>query len=90
MVDRLRFLPAGDDAFLIELGDLAETLAMLDALRGAPLPGVMEAVPAARTLFIRFNPDTTDRRALIAALADIDLSATMLFMTAAIDQVDQV
>ncbi|MCA0200404.1 MAG: urea amidolyase family protein [Proteobacteria bacterium] len=75
MVDRLRFLPAGDDAFLIELGDLAETLAMLDALRGAPLPGVMEAVPAARTLFIRFNPDTTDRRALIAALADIDLSA---------------
>ncbi|MGE3477495.1 MAG: 5-oxoprolinase/urea amidolyase family protein [Rhodospirillaceae bacterium] len=70
----MRFLPAGDDAFLIELRDLAETLAMLDAIQAAPLAGVREVVPAARTLLIRFDPEATDRRALSAALAGLDLS----------------
>ncbi len=70
----MRFLPAGDDAFLIELRDLAETLAMLDALRAAPIAGVIEAVPAARTLLVRFDPGVTDRRALAAALGGVDLS----------------
>jgi KipI family sensor histidine kinase inhibitor len=74
MAEGLRFLPAGEDAFLIELRDLAETLAMLDAVRAASLAGVREVVPGARTLLVKFDPGTTDRRALSATIAGIDLS----------------
>lgn len=50
------FLPVGPRTLLVELDDLAQTLALFDALTLAPLPGVAEVVPAARTLLVRTLP----------------------------------
>lgn len=47
----------GDDAALVELSGRDEVLALRAALLGARPPGVVELVPAARTLLVRFEPD---------------------------------
>lgn len=52
----IRVLPAGDQAVLVELEDLRQTLALFQAWQQAPLPGVEEIVPAARTLLVSFRP----------------------------------
>lgn len=52
---RMRFLPVGPTAFLVELPDLAATLALFASLSGQPLDGVRDIVPAARTLMLRFG-----------------------------------
>lgn len=74
MAERLRLLPAGSDTFLVELDDLATTLTLLDGLRAARPAGIIELVPAARTLMVRYDPLVTDRAHLVGAIASIDLS----------------
>lgn len=74
MAERLRFLPAGSDSFLIELDDLETTLTLLDGLLASPPHGVREIIPAARTVMIRFDPLLADRAALTQQVARIDLS----------------
>ncbi|MBB4232603.1 urea amidolyase family protein [Rhizobium mongolense] len=74
MAERLRFLPAGSDALLVELDDLETTLALLDAFQDDRPDGVVELVPAARTLLVRFDANVTNRLALVDAIACIDLS----------------
>ncbi|KLK89894.1 acetyl-COA carboxylase [Microvirga vignae] len=74
MAERLRFLPAGSDAFLVELDDLETTLTLLDALRADRPDGVVELVPAARTLLLRFDPLVNDRAKLVEVISRIDLS----------------
>ena len=64
----MRFLPAGDAALLVELADLAHTLALYRALQTQPIAGVHELVPAARTLLVHFHPELLAPPALIAAL----------------------
>ncbi len=56
MAERLRFLPAGSDAFLMELDDLETTLTLFDVLGVARPDGVIEPAPAARTILVRFDP----------------------------------
>ena len=43
----------GDCALLLECSDTAEVLAWADALREAELPGVLDIVPAARTVLLK-------------------------------------
>ncbi|PDT44510.1 allophanate hydrolase [Sinorhizobium fredii] len=74
MPERLRFLPAGSDSFLVELSDLETTITLLDALLAARPQGVRELVPAARTVMIRFDPLVTNRAALAAFVSRMDLS----------------
>lgn len=74
MADRLRFLPAGDGALLVELPDLDKTLSLLDGLRGLRPAGVIELVPAARTIMVRYDPRVTDRAALAGIVSGVDLS----------------
>ncbi|AFL50367.1 KipI family sensor histidine kinase inhibitor [Sinorhizobium fredii] len=74
MADRLRFLPAGADALLVELDDLETTLTLLDRLLAAGPEEVKELVPAARTVMIRFDPLATNRPAIEEFVARIDLS----------------
>jgi KipI family sensor histidine kinase inhibitor len=49
----MRLLPCGDLAILVELDDAAHRRRYDTALRRAPLPGVVEHVPAARTVLVR-------------------------------------
>ncbi|MCA1408605.1 5-oxoprolinase/urea amidolyase family protein [Ensifer sp. IC3342] len=74
MAKPLRFLPAGSDALLVELDDLETTLTLLDALQADRPDGVVELIPAARTLLVRFDARLTDRVALADIIAHVDLS----------------
>ncbi|MGW4929943.1 5-oxoprolinase subunit B family protein [Agromyces sp. NPDC004153] len=51
-----RLLPSGDAALLIECDSLEEVLALHDALAADPRPGVVELVPAARTILVAVDP----------------------------------
>ena len=53
---RVRMLPAGHAALLVECEDLAGVLALHDALVRTAPAGVVEFVPAARTLLVGVDP----------------------------------
>ncbi len=65
----MRILPASEHALLVELDDLAQTLGLLASLQAAPIEGVREIVPGARTLLIDFDPLYLNRDELVAQLA---------------------
>lgn len=44
----------GEQALLLEFGGTAEVLAWTDAVRAEALPGVLDVVPAARTVLVEF------------------------------------
>lgn len=50
-----RILDYGDRALLLELTSSAEVLAWHEALRTADLPGVVDLVPAARTILVKLD-----------------------------------
>lgn len=56
----MRLLPCGDTGLLVELGDLDDVLALYAELVDAPPEGVVDLVPAARTLMLRLDPTRTD------------------------------
>ncbi|RVM14264.1 urea amidolyase family protein [Sinorhizobium meliloti] len=74
MAERLRFLPAGSDALLVELKDLETTLMLLGGLQANRPDGVTELIPAARTLLVGFDRRVTNPIALAETIARIDLS----------------
>ncbi|MFF1574339.1 allophanate hydrolase subunit 1 [Leifsonia sp. NPDC058292] len=51
-----RILPAGDAALLVELPDLNDVLALFDALDRTRPPGVIDLVPASRTIGVTVDP----------------------------------
>lgn len=61
----MRFLPVGDDHFIVELEDLEKTLQLYNSLITKPLNGLGEMIPAARTLLIRFDPNISRQEDLI-------------------------
>jgi KipI family sensor histidine kinase inhibitor len=64
----VRLLPCGDSGLLVEVDGLPEVLALADAVRAAPPAGVIDVVPAARTVLLCVEPgtDLTDvRRAVL-------------------------
>jgi len=67
----MRVLPCGERALLVELADLDEVLGLHGALREEPPPGVVELVPAARTVLVRFDPRATDAGRLGEALRGV-------------------
>ena len=62
----LRLLPYGDRAVLVEVADPSAMIGLGDA--AGRVAGVLETVPAARTLLVRFDPLVTSAAALRAAL----------------------
>lgn len=68
-----RFLPVNFSTFLVELNDLEETLALLGTLQINPLPGILEMIPAARTLMISFAPHITNAEELAGKISGLDL-----------------
>jgi KipI family sensor histidine kinase inhibitor len=64
----VKLLPCGDTGLLVEVDGLPEVLALADAVRAAPPAGVLDVVPAARTVLLCVEPgtDLTDvRRAVL-------------------------
>jgi KipI family sensor histidine kinase inhibitor len=57
----IRALPCGGAALLLELDSLEDVLALYAALRDDPPVGVLDMVPAARTLMLYLDPDRTER-----------------------------
>jgi KipI family sensor histidine kinase inhibitor len=45
----------GDQALMVQCGSSAEVLAWMDALGAAALPGVLDIVPAARTVLVKLD-----------------------------------
>lgn len=68
----MRLLPSGTSALLVELDDLDEVLALYTALYTAlgeqRLPGVVDLVPAARTVLVVIDPATTELSRVAAAV----------------------
>jgi KipI family sensor histidine kinase inhibitor len=54
----VRLLPCGDSGLLVEVDGLPEVLALADAVRAAPPAGVIDVVPAARTVLLCVEPGT--------------------------------
>lgn len=54
----MNVVPFGDAALLVELDDLDAVLALAAAARAAELAGVLDVVPAARTLLLVVEPGT--------------------------------
>jgi len=73
----MRFLPAGDTALVVELGDridraLSERVLRLSRrVRDAAPDGMVEAVPTFRSLLLHYDPLVTSSATLIAALRTI-------------------
>ncbi|WP_305782632.1 5-oxoprolinase subunit B family protein [Symbioplanes lichenis] len=70
-----RFLRCGREAVLAEVDDLDAALALYAALREAALPGVVDLVPAARTVLIRLDPAVTSPREVRIAVAGLTVGA---------------
>ncbi|WP_173923545.1 allophanate hydrolase subunit 1 [Agromyces sp. Marseille-P2726] len=51
-----RLLPSGEAALLVECDSLEEVLALHDALEAEPPRGVVELVPAARSILVAIDP----------------------------------
>jgi inhibitor of KinA len=72
-----RFLPSGDSAITVELGDEvdrrtnARVVRLHRHLAARPLPGMVETLPTFRSLLVSFDPRHTDPRALRDAIAGI-------------------
>ena len=79
---RLTVLPAGEDALLLEVSGLDEVLALEGLLRAVlarsehPWSGVIDVVPAARTVLLLTRPGT-DVSALAVAVRDLATSAAL-------------
>jgi KipI family sensor histidine kinase inhibitor len=56
----MRVLPSGSDALLVELDDLDQVLALYTALCEQRPAGVVDIVPAARTVLLVIDPAATD------------------------------
>ncbi|MGJ7907317.1 5-oxoprolinase subunit B family protein [Actinopolyspora sp. H202] len=70
----MRILPCADAGLLVELDELEQVLALHAALSERSLPGVLDLVPAARTLLVSLDPECADRRALAEEIRRVPLS----------------
>ncbi|WP_371740734.1 5-oxoprolinase/urea amidolyase family protein [Frigoribacterium sp. CFBP 13712] len=73
-IARLRVLPLGTDGILIETGGLDESLALFGALLAQPVAGLLDVVPAARTVAVRFLPSLLPVRSLLAVIRSLPKS----------------
>lgn len=72
----MRILTASDAALLVEADDLEQAMRLNLAWDG--VPGVVERIPGARTVLVRFDPLRTTAAALAAVLAGTEADATEL------------
>ena len=68
----MRVLPSGTTALLVELDDLDEVLGLYAALEHDPPDGVLDLVPAARTLLVVSDPGVTSLSSVSEAIRRIE------------------
>ena len=73
-VARLRVLPLGTDGVLIETGGLQESLALFGALLAQPVAGILDVVPAPRTVAVRFLPALLPVASLLSVVRSLPSS----------------
>ncbi len=71
----MRVLPSGSTALLVELGGLSEVLALYTALAEQPADGVVDLVPAGRTLLVVTDPGRTTLERVEAWVRDTPLGS---------------
>jgi len=67
----VRVLPCGSAALLVEVDDLEAVLGLYDALRADPPPGVVDLVPAARTVLVVLDPRVSTPAAVAGAVRSV-------------------
>ncbi len=67
----MRVLPSGSTALLVELDGLDDVLALYAALTEEPVPGVVDVVPAARTVLLVTDPAVTSPAAVEQAVRQV-------------------
>src|SRR5699024_453199 len=72
----LTFHTASRRHLLVECEDLSATMALHRSLEAAALPGVVELVPAARTVLISFDPRRTGAGTLEEAIRGLERTDT--------------
>ncbi|MFJ1754760.1 allophanate hydrolase subunit 1 [Kitasatospora sp. NPDC088134] len=75
--DAVRVLRCGSDAVLVEAEDAERAQRLHEALRAAAPDGVVELVPAARTVLVRYDPGVTDWQRLGAAVTALPLAEAL-------------
>ena len=68
----MRLLPCGDSGLLVELADLEDVLALYAELVEDVPEGVVDLVPAARTLMLRLDPARTDPDRVARAVREVE------------------
>ena len=68
----MRLLSCGETGLLVEVADLDEVLALYAELVEAPPEGVVDLVPAARTLMLRIDPARTDPARVARAVRAVE------------------
>jgi KipI family sensor histidine kinase inhibitor len=66
-----RVLPCGSAALMVELESLDDVLAFYATLRDDTPPGVLDLVPAARTLLLLLDPEQTEPAAVERAVRQV-------------------
>lgn len=72
----MRILTASDHALLVEAADLDEAMRLNLAWEG--VPGVVERIPGARTVLVRFDPLRVSAVELATALAAVEIDTAQL------------
>lgn len=75
----MRILTASDRALLVEASDLDEAMRLNRAWDG--VPGIVERIPGARTVLVRFDPLRVSASALARVLAETEVDAEQLVRT---------
>ncbi|MGC4023773.1 MAG: 5-oxoprolinase subunit PxpB [Mesorhizobium sp.] len=70
----MRFLPVRSGSILVELDDLKGALSLASALSGNTVAGILEIVPAARTVLVTFDPEQIIEREVVNRIGALDLS----------------
>ncbi len=74
-----RFLPAGDQAVVVELGDTIDPQTnrrvhgLMDAIERAEVPGIFDLVPTYRSILVYYDPMRTSSSALQARVSELYL-----------------
>ena len=74
-MSRVRAMPAGTSAVLIELDSLEQVMGLDAALRSTPPAGTVDLVPAARTVLVVFDPAATTAERVAADVAGRQITA---------------